>query len=340
LIVYLFFAVVGVTTTRHSASILTFAVNNEKKAQESKTEAVNALEAMKENARLIHDFSEQLHDTISDTTKSSLDMKSGFEEMEASLHETNRSIGNINGRAQEMTEEINELYKNANVMKTSASDNDAVVNRALDEIKLLEGTMDKLNNGIGENAKITKNVHEMSDKIGMIISAISGISSQTNLLALNAAIEAARAGEHGKGFAVVAEEVKKLSNEADNSAKEITVILELLRKEANKAFMLAEQNKNDVKDSEEASKKVKSAFTKIEENNKEVVDHTEIMNNRLFSLKKKASDIKSNLGEISSASEQNKASLDEINLEMDKVNKRMKDIQQDFDTLHQKTKDA
>lgn len=54
---------------------------------------------------------------------------------------------------------------------------------------------------------------------------ISNIASQTNLLGFNAAIVAARAGEYGRGFGVVAEEMRKLSNQAAESAKNAEIII-------------------------------------------------------------------------------------------------------------------
>lgn len=60
---------------------------------------------------------------------------------------------------------------------------------------------------------------EDSQKTNEITSFIKGISRQTNLLGLNASIEAARAGQYGAGFNIVAQEVRKLSQQTDESTQ-------------------------------------------------------------------------------------------------------------------------
>ena len=66
---------------------------------------------------------------------------------------------------------------------------------------------------------------ERSERIGGIVTTITGLAEQTNLLALNAAIIAAQAGEQGKGFAVVADEIRKLAEETQGAAGEIATLI-------------------------------------------------------------------------------------------------------------------
>ncbi|WP_370681423.1 methyl-accepting chemotaxis protein [Comamonas sp. GB3 AK4-5] len=79
-----------------------------------------------------------------------------------------------------------------------------------------------------------------SRKVGDIVGLIDGIAFQTNLLALNAAVEAARAGEHGKGFAVVAAEVRQLSQQSAQAARDIKQLIQGSRQQVEKGHAAAE----------------------------------------------------------------------------------------------------
>jgi methyl-accepting chemotaxis protein len=84
----------------------------------------------------------------------------------------------------------------------------------------------ELKQSIISSTEVIKELIEMSRKIKTFVTTIVDMTKKTNLLALNAGIEAARAGEAGKSFSVVAEEIKNLAGNSNQSAEDITAILQ------------------------------------------------------------------------------------------------------------------
>jgi len=96
------------------------------------------------------------------------------------------------------------------------------------------------------SSQIIGELNDYSKQISRITDTITSLAKQTNLLALNAAIEAARAGENGRGFAVVAEEVRKLAEQSDRGAQEITALVKRVTEKTNVAVLAMAQNVSEV----------------------------------------------------------------------------------------------
>lgn len=124
--------------------------------------------------------------------------------------------------------------------------------------------MSELEKTIENTSKLIEKLGGRSVEIGKIIDAISEIAAQTNLLALNAAIEAARAGEQGKGFAVVAEEVRKLAEQSQTAAKEISSLIGSIQQDTENAVEAIEIGASEVKSGTRAVQSTGEIFGEID----------------------------------------------------------------------------
>lgn len=149
--------------------------------------------------------------------------------------------------AQQMSDGIEQISANTAEASNSsqqaagkATQGDASIQKAVSQMQHIDNTVTTL-------ARVVAKLGERSKEIGQIVDTISGISGQTNLLALNAAIEAARAGEQGRGFAVVAEEVRKLAEQSQDAAKQISTLIGEIQGDTEMAVMAMEEGSREVK---------------------------------------------------------------------------------------------
>ena len=212
-----------------------------------------------------------------DVADASYNIKANTENSSTVLEQIARNIQEVSAGALEQADAstktvsvIDDLFNankriSENANKVSSTSNEATNAAVLgnEKLKNLVEQIRNIENKIIPVQATADLLKQRSNEIKQVVDSITDIAAQTNLLALNSAIEAARAGENGKGFAVVAEEVRKLAEESEKSAKDITTMLADIQIQSEQLSSSMSSSVQEVKESSTVAEDARTSFKNI-----------------------------------------------------------------------------
>jgi methyl-accepting chemotaxis protein len=276
------------------------------------------------------DNSTRTNKVISESTKEAAD--SSAKNLQY-IESTNETVERISGALQAISIQSRDLVGISKDTYKAAEENMRTISEALDSMRRIEESSI-------DNVNIMNRLGETSGEISKIVDIITGITRQTNLLALNEAIESARAGEQGRGFAVVADQIRKLAEQSEASAHDISKLVIQIQNETRDAINSMDDESNLIKlginkvrtagrTFEELKKLQEQSVKKVDEiavSSQDVNQSGEEINGIIVNIKSLTEELLMKLESIASSTEHQLKSMEEIATSFDVVDNTAQDL--------------
>lgn len=223
---------------------------NKDNLKETKSERnqINSIQSVEEKSfkytKEIFELTDQIHNNIDVLVHEEGAMTYGLDELLKGSEYTTEQTEEVNTYLQNLSENSDKTKELVDGVFSSLDNSQNEIKNAKGEFTTLIHQVGTVSQVFDELLALISDIQTHYNSIQGFATMITGIAQQTNLLSLNAAIEAARVGEAGKGFTVVANEIKKLSSDTQENAKDIMNSLQNLTTSMNQ--LITKSNEGSV----------------------------------------------------------------------------------------------
>lgn len=281
-----------------------------------------------QNSNRLNNDTEMIHNTIGQVDQAVQEMADGAMSQADETQKATEDIVLMGSMIEESNMEMEGLNKTAESMYSSSE----VAAKTLDK-------MDEVNRKAQQAIELiyeqTNTTNDSAVKIKAATTLITTIAEQTNLLSLNAAIEAARAGEQGRGFAVVAEQIQKLAEESNESAKQIGQIIELLIADSEKAVQTMDEVKQVMEDQNENVGMTKERFAEMHAGIDKTIEGIRAIADKMEKIDNTRVNVVDIVQNLTSLAQENAAGTEETSASVTEVGEHMSLISQSAGELKQ-----
>lgn len=176
----------------------------------------------------IFELASQIQNNVDILVHEEGDMTHGLNTLLKGSEYTTKETEQVTEHLQSLSDNSDKTKKLVDGVVLSLNNSQKEIENAKSEFSYLISQVGSVSQVFEELLILISEIQQHYNSIQGFATMITGIAKQTNLLSLNAAIEAARVGEAGKGFSVVANEIKKLSVDTQENAKDIMDSLQML----------------------------------------------------------------------------------------------------------------
>ncbi|HDR8185230.1 TPA: methyl-accepting chemotaxis protein [Bacillus thuringiensis] len=228
---------------------------------------------------------------VQEIVSSMVGLRAGAQSQETSVPQYLGIVCEMEDKMEEIKNAAEQMAKESEGTEHHSVKGNGVIRQAINQMNIIQ-------NAVQDLSSIIHSLETRSKEISDIVNVITGISNQTNSLALHASIEASRAGATGKGFAV-ADELCKLAEQTEASAKDIAKLIGETQAETEEAVVSMQKASKEVESGMKLVESSGAFFEKISKSAQSVTNQVRVVSSNSSDILQNSQNIVRVVNELS-----------------------------------------